>query len=160
MILFAKKKQVAGVYILYIASIIMNLIPVFSIAFLGVLLFLVSFIANYILKYSADKQSMDYGHYAYMTKTIWIFSFLVLIGLVLSYFIGDHAVIINMMQSAQSGVIYSADEMMALSADYIKSNMVLFAYFIPVTLHLIYRMAKGFYKAHKGLPIKNPKSWL
>ncbi len=158
---FNKNNEVTGIYVLYVVSIIMNLIPIFSIASFGILIFFVTFITNYILKFTRDKQSADYSHYAYMTKTIWIFSFFVLIGLGLSYFIGDHSIVINMMHSAQSGVMFTSDQLMSLSADYLKANMVLFGgYFIPVTLHLIYRMAKGSYKSYKGQAITNLKSWI
>ena len=158
---FEKNNQVTGIYGLYIVSIIMNLLPIFSIATLGMLLFLITLIANYILKFSANKETFDYTHYAYMTKTIWIFSLLVLIGLVLSYFIGDHTIVHNMIQSAQSGVIYSSEQMMGMTADYIKDNMLLFGgYFLPVTFYLIYRMGRGLYESMTGQTIDNPKSWL
>lgn len=158
---FENNKQVTGIYILYIASIIMNLLPIFSIATLGMLLFLVTFIANYILKFKADKQNADHGHYTYMTKTIWIFSLLVLIGLVLSYFIGDHTIVQNMMKSAQSGIIYTSEQMMSMTADYIKDNALLFGgYFLPVTFYLIYRMGRGLYESMTGQVIDNPKGWL
>ena len=158
---FEKNNQVTGIYVLYIISIILNLIPIFSLASLGIVLFLVTFITNYILKYTSKKDMADYSHYAYMTKTIWIFSFLVLIGLGLSYFIGDHTIVINMMQSAQSGVLFTSEQIMGLSASYLKANALLFAgYFLPTTFYLVYRMVKGAYESYTGDDIENPNSWL
>jgi len=159
--IFDKNNQVTGMYVLYVASIIMNLVPIFSIASLGAILFLVTFVANYILKFTSNKQSADFTHYHFMTQTIWIFSFLVLIGLGLSYFWGDHSIIANIMQAAQSGVIYTKEQLMDLSASYIQANIFLFGgYFIPVSLYLTYRMGKGFYKSYKKQAIINFRSWL
>lgn len=158
---FENNNQVTSMYALYIISIIMNLLPIFSIATLGMFIFLVTFIANYILKFKADNQSADHGHYTYMAKTIWIFSFLVLIGLVLSYFIGDHTIVNNMIQSAQNGIMYTSEQMMGMTADYIKDNALLFGgYFLPVIFYLIYRMGRGLYESMTGQVIDNPKGWL
>ena len=158
---FEKNNQVTGIYILYILSIILNLIPIFSLASLGILLFLITFVANYILKYTAQKDMADYSHYAYMTKTIWIFSLLVLIGCGLAYFFGDHSIITNMIASAHAGVLLTSDQIMALSASYLKANALLFAgYFLPITFYLVYRMIKGAYESYTGDDIENPKSWL
>ena len=53
------------------------------------------------------------------------------------------------------------DQMMSLLIEYSYANAALFAIvFVPITLHLVYRLSKGISLARKNAPISNPKSWL
>lgn len=161
MFLLAKNKQTTSIYILYIASLIMSVVPNTIISSFSSVLFLVVFIATYILKYNADKQSTNYSHYAYLTKTIWIFSLFVMIGTVIAYYLGDHSIINNMVDSVMNGIVMSVEEMSYRLMEYGYANKYIFGIiFAPVTLHLFYRLGKGLHLAHKDKAIPNPKSWI
>ena len=161
MFLFAKDKQTTSLYVLYIVSLIMNVVPNITISSFGALLFLVVFVGTYILKFTSKKESTHYSHYAYLTKTIWIFTLFVMISMVAAYYFGDHTIINNMVSSVTSGNMVSVEQMSMAIMDYANANKYVFGLiFLPVTVHLFYRLGKGLYLARKDEPIPNPKSWL
>lgn len=161
MFLLAKDKQLTGIYIIYIASLIMNVAPNIAISSFGALLFMVVFLATYVLKFTAKKDSVEYSHYVYLIKTIWIFSLFVLVGCFAAYYFGDHTIINNIMTDTMNGNVTSVENMSSSLIEYARANKYFFGLiFLPVTLHLMYRLGKGVYLARKDFPIENPKSWL
>jgi uncharacterized membrane protein len=135
-------------------------VPYFTIATMGLILFLVVFVIIYLYKSSLDKDSFDWAHCHYMTKTIWIFSLFALITIIAAYLLGDHSVINHFAERIANGHTPPKREMMLVLGAYSRDNLMLFVLlFIPVTIYLVYRLGKGAYKARKGI-LPNLKSWI
>ena len=158
---FHHNKEIASIYVLYMVSWIMSVIPHTTTASFGTVLVFVTFISIYILRNQSKEDSIAYSHYVTMIKTTWISSLMAVVGIVICFFMADQSVLNNMMQSAMSGIIPSKNQMALLAENYMRTNMFLFlAVFSPMLMYLFYRLGKGLYILSQGLPITNPRSWL
>lgn len=161
MFLFAKNKQLSGIYILYIISLILNVVPNIILSSFGSVLFFVIFIVTFIFKLSSPKDSVEYSHYAYLIKTIGIFALFVFIGIIFAYYLGDHTIINNMMTSAINGMVPDINNLSSIIMDYTHVNKYIFGIiFLPITIYLFYRLGKGLYLARKNEKVFNLKSWI
>ena len=161
MFLFAKNKEITSIYLLYIVSLIMNIIPHITISSFGTIILLVVFVATYILRRKAPNDSINHTHYAYLIKTIWIFSLFVLLGILLSYYLGDHTIINNVVSNVNNGQMITQQAFSIELMKYANANKYVFGLiFTPITLHLFYRLGKGIHKARQNLPITNLRTWI
>ena len=160
MILFAKNKELVGIYLLYIISLILNVVPNTAMASFGALLFIVLFIATYVQRARSKEKPVEYSHYQYIIKTIWIFSLFFLVGAITAYFLADHSIINNMTDLIMKGTMMTPEQMTSLTMDYARANKFVFGIiFIPITIHVFYRLGKCFFLARKNESIPNLKSW-
>jgi len=147
-------------YSSFFAALIMNFIPSFTIQTIGGLLFFFLFILSYILKYNAKKESFEYAHYAYITKTIWIFSLFLTIGVLVAAVFADNSNIHELTANLMNGIILTEEQMIQKLVQYGMRNLLLFLLiFIPITLYFAYRLIKGAYYIQKDTPPANPKNW-
>ena len=110
-------KNAATLYLAFILAVALNFVPSIAAQTIGGVLFLMAFIMTYVLKYSTEKDTIDFAHYNYLTKTIWIFSFFTLIAIILSTMLADNTVINEMTTNIQSGVILTEEQMMEKNDD-------------------------------------------
>ncbi len=160
MILFADNKELAGIYLLYIISLILNVVPNTALATFGALLFLVLFIATYVQRARSKEKPVEYSHYQYIIKTIWIFSLFFVVGAIAAYFLADHSIINNMTDLIMQGTMMTPEQMTSLTFDYARANKFVFGgIFVPITIYVFYRLGKGFFLARKNVEIQNLKNW-
>lgn len=160
MILMSQNKNIVILYMIFIASVLMNFIPSMVIQSWGGILFFISFIATYISKFKAEKGSIKHTHYSYIIKTIWIFSLFTFIGIVLAYALGDHTTINILTADFQSGRIPSNQEMTDALIKYGMENITLFLIiFLPIMLHVLYRLGNGLLLARSN-KLPSLKSWI
>lgn len=161
MFLLTGHKNIVGIYALFILSIILNFVPSMIIQGFGGFLFFFMLIVAYIIKFKSDDDSFDKAHAKYMTKTVWIFSLFLLIGMFLALFFGNHDAITNAANGIQSGNILNDEEMMVLLIEYGQTNLLVFlGIFFPIMAYALYRFGKGIHLARSNKIPTNPKSWL
>lgn len=160
MILLSQNKNIILLYLIFIVSILMNFVPSIIIQSWGGILFLISFIATYIAKFGADKDSFQHAHYSYIIKTVWIFSFFSFFGILAAYFFGDHSIIHSLTADVQSGIIPTNDKIIDTLIEYGTHNIVLFlTLFVPIILYALYRLGKGLLLARNN-QTPSLKSWI
>jgi len=155
-----ENKNIIALYFIFMAAILMNFAPSISIQSWGSVLFIITFIATYISKWTSKKESFKHAHYSYITKTIWIFSLLLTISTLLAYLFGDHTIIENMVQSAQTGQLLTNQSVIQAIIEYGKANLLIFiTLFIPAVLYVLFRLSKGMHHARKNRT-PSTTSWL
>ena len=161
MFLLSQNNNIVTVYAALILAIFMNFIPSLTIQSWGGVLFLITFLVTYIFKFNTDKESFDYNHYSYITKTIWIFSLFSFIGIILAYLLGDHTLINQLVNDIKNGTIPTNQDIFDVTMAYGRQNILLFAViFLPITFYLLYRLGKGVHLARQNKIIPNLKSWI
>lgn len=127
----------------------------------GLFLALGTIISAYIVRYNADKGKFTHGHMGYIIKSFWISSLFLAIGILASFFLADHTIIENTVDSVNSGAFVTEAEVQLIMMDYARANFFVFTMaFAPSILYMLYRLVKGMIKAKAYDDITNPKSWL
>jgi len=161
MALLSDNKTLSSLYGTYIVAIILNFMPSVMVQTIGGILFIATFIYTYIVRYRSKKETIENDHARYLIKTVWIFSLFTVIGIIIAYGLGDHSIIYQFMNDImQNGLIPAEDQIMQILIDYTQVNLVLFALiFLPITLYLFYRFAKGMRAAQRNKKPDNLNSW-
>lgn len=156
-----EKQQAEIVYISFFIAILCNFIPNPFIHNFGAFAFFGLVIVTYVLRHKADKESYTHSHMAFLIKTFWISSLVLLIGMVIAGLLGDHSIIHSAIDGAKRGIILSEKEIYAFMMQYGRANALLFTLTLtPSIIYFVARLVKGFMQAKKGNLIDNPKSWL
>lgn len=162
------QKDTAGMYLMFSAGIIMNFVPVLTSQFLGLCMILVALIGAYLYKAKSRLDSLTYNHMTYLIGTIWVSSFLLLIGMIIAviwvYQLGDHTVIMEVVTGANNGVLFTQDELETVMQNYIQRNMTLLLTATGTTLgpgliYIIYRVTNGLRLAVRGDRFEKPARW-
>ncbi len=163
------QKDTIGMYMMFSAGIIMNFVPVIEAQLLGFVMIVVALIGAYLYKAKSKLDSLTYNHMTYLTGTIWISSFLLLIGMIIAvtwvYQLGDHAMIMNVVTGVNNGVLFTQDELETVMRNYIQRNMTLLITATGTTLgpgliYIIYRVTNGMRLAVRGDRFDKPARWL
>jgi len=154
-------KNIISLYALLIGATIMNFLPSIAIQTFGGIIFFVTFITTYMLRAKHDTKTDHYTHCSYIIKTIWIFSLLFTVGLIISIGAANHSAIINIVDAIQAGAIPTEQQMMEAVLQFGKDNLILFLIlFLPMVIYLFYRFAKGLNIILKSKPAIALKGWL
>lgn len=163
------QKTIMQFYAAFVASILCNFVPMAIVQGFGLCLFLAVMIAAYIYKARSPLDSLLYNHMTYLIGTIWIGSFLLLIGMAIAtywvYNKGDHTLIMSFMDSVNSGVVPTPDQMEGVMMQYIQVNKALLitatlSTIGPGMLYIIYRTVYAMTRASKGYRLAKPAGWL
>ena len=161
MSLTKKDKNIVTFYGLLIISTLMNFVPSIAIQTIGGILFFVTFIATYILRAKFDKDSMHYAHCAYIIKTVWIFSLMFTVGIILSVATADHSAIMSIVNQINAGAIPTETATIGSIKKFGLDNIILFLIiFLPMIVYLLYRFGKGINIILKNKPTMNLEGWL
>lgn len=154
------QKTILQFYTAYIVAIICNIIPSSAVQTFGLILFIVIFIATYVLRGKSAKDSLIYNHMQFMIKSIWISSLILLMGMTAAYFIADHSIIYQTIESAKSGVFLTESQLNSILMDYMRANIFTFILTLtPSLIYLVYRFSKGVMYAKDGYVVPNLKNW-
>ena len=157
------KKQQQNMLTLYIGlfiSTIFQFIPSAGAQLFGVLFFVILLIASYIYRAQASQDSLQHSHSGYITKTIWIFSIFLLIGMIIASFLADNTAINDTMDKAKNGIMMSDTELNSIMSGYIKNNLWVFISTLgPSFIYFFYRLAKGLNLARHNKNIPDTKNW-
>ncbi|MAF68517.1 MAG: hypothetical protein CMH25_04145 [Micavibrio sp.] len=165
-----ERKTVVNIYAGMIASLIFQFAPNATLQILAILGFLAVFIWCYLARSQAEKDSLVANHTTYLIRSIWIFSLLTTIGVIVCViwlsFTVDPELIKSLSQGyietmSQTGVPDYSEDYMAL----IEQNLggVLLAVLVtlgPSLIYLGYRLIKGARRGISGYRIDNPNAWL
>lgn len=164
-----QKSTINALYIFLVISTVLSFVPYISAQIMAFALVFVTLTAAYIYRGKDAEGGLLHNHMTYMIGTIWIGGGFLLLGFIALglalYARGDHSVVYEAMQAAQSGIIANQDDMQRLTLSYITANkdliiMSSFVFLGPPMLYFIYRVANGYGRAMKGYRIAKPKSWL
>lgn len=154
-------KNIVTLYALLIASTLMNFIPSISIQTFGGLLFFITFIATYLVRNTKEEESSHFVHCSYIITTVWIFSLLFTVGIIISIGIADHSSIMTLADNISVGIVPTELEMMQSIKKFGVDNLILFLIiFLPMVTYLFYRLTKGLNIILKYKPITLLKGWL
>lgn len=155
-----EQNKLMSFYWLILISIIFNFVPSFVVQTMGLLMFLVFFIGLYIMRAFAQKSGLTFSHSHFIIKSIWISTFLLLIGAVVAGVLGDHTIINNAVDTIKNGTMISEQQFNSLIMQYGRTNFMLFLGALsPSVLYVLYRLAKGMKVLKRNENIANPKSW-
>jgi len=155
-----EQTNILSVYIVFTAAVIMNCIPSTVISTLGFILLFVILIAIYVYRARSDKDSLRYSHMAFLIKSFWVSSLLLLIGMIAAYFLGDHSSVINAYESIFKGSYLTEEQINNILSTYLHDNLTVFLLTLgPSLLYLAYRIYRGVMLIKSNLPIPNPKNW-
>lgn len=164
-----QKNAINALYIFLVVSTILSFMPYISAQIMAFALVFVTLGAAYFYRGKDTEDGLLHNHMTYMIGTIWIGGGFLLLGFIALgldlYLRGDHSVVYDAMQTAQSGTIASEEDMQRLTLSYITANKDLLVtsslvFLGPPMLYFIYRVANGYARAMKGYRIAKPKSWL
>lgn len=156
-----EQSNIVQIYAAFIVAILLNFVPSTTIQAFGGIFLLLIVIATYIYRARAEKQSLTFGHMAYLIKSFWISSLLLLIGIFGAYLLGDHTIIHNTVDRVTGGIMITEEQLDAIMMNYLKTNFIIFSVTIsPSVFYLTYRVVKGLLLAKDGKNINKPKSWL
>ncbi|MEM6811065.1 MAG: hypothetical protein AAF549_01215 [Pseudomonadota bacterium] len=151
---------VVSAYTFFIISVLMNFYPSLFIQTLGGILFMITIFLCMILKYVV-KEDFDKNHLAYLLKTIWVFSFFTIAGVVLLFIFGKHQTLTQISEEyLNQGFVPTNEELFNILYDYsIENIMPLFIIFMPIAIYLLYRLSKGIYLLLQNESPENLKNW-
>lgn len=156
-----EKKNILQIYGIFLLAVILNFVPSAIISSFGSLLLLIIIVATYIYRAKSNSESLCYNHMCYLIKSFWISSLLLLIGIILTYLLGDHSIINNTVDGVVQGVMFTPDQLEIILMNYTKQNiLVLLLTLSPSIIYLGYRVVKGMILANKEQKISNLKSWI
>lgn len=156
-----EQKTTLQLYYAYIFVIITNVIPSSTIQTFGMILFIVILIATYYFRSKSNEGSFQNNHMTYITKSIWISSLALLVGMITAYFTADHSIIYNAYNAIKMGTMMTEAQINSLIMDYMRANMFTFLFtLMPSLIYLVYRLCKGIAHAQKNYIIPNLKSWI
>ena len=165
-----ERKTVVNIYAGMIASLILQFAPNSTLQILAILAFLIAFIWCYLARSRADKNSLVANHATYLIRSIWIFSLLTTIGVILCVIWLGFTVDPELIKSLSRGYIETVSQTGTpnISEDYIalvEQNLsgVLLAVLItlgPSLVYLGYRLIKGARRGISGYRIDKPNAWL
>ncbi|MEM7617816.1 MAG: hypothetical protein AAF244_00400, partial [Pseudomonadota bacterium] len=128
-------KNIVTLYALLIASTLMNFIPSITVQTFGGLLFFVTFIATYFVRNRQEEGSSHFLHCAHIITTVWIFSLLFTIGIIISVGTADHSSIITLINNINTGIVPTELEMMNAIKQFGLDNLILFLIiFLPMVV--------------------------
>ena len=153
-----EQKTVIQVYGFFLTAVIFNFLPSLLIQQIGLFLAIAVIIAAYVLRSRSENGSFQYSHMAYLIKSFWISSLLLVLGTIASFFLADHTIINETVETISTGVAFSEDEMKVILMRYAQENFLIFsAVLAPSVLYLSYRIVKGMMLAKDRNPVKNLK---
>lgn len=162
------QKDTIGMYMMFSAGIIFQFIPMISAQLFGLICIFVALIGAYLYKAKSQIGSLTYNHMTYLIGTIWVSSFLLLIGVIIAviwvYQLGDHSVILNVVTGARNGVMFTTDELQIVMQNYIAMNMKLLltatgSTLGPGLIYIIYRVTNGTRLCVRGERFDKPAKW-
>ncbi len=157
------KKQQQNMLTLYIGffvSTILNFFPNYNIQIFAFIFFFILLVTAYIYRSKYKDDEFQYSHSKYIIKTIWIFSFFLLLGTMAAGIFADNSSINNIMDQAMNGIIMSESELETILMAYTKQNFFVFLITIgPSFLYFFYRIFNGFSLVRNNRPITNLKNW-
>lgn len=172
----SEQKTLNMVYGALAAVTVLTLVPVMSVAVIALLLFIVVFIALYVVKAKAKADGVVENHMIYLIRTIWISSLWAVVTITLAslYLLPnyDPAALESCTNTVlDMAVASSTPDTAAMSAamqpcmeTFMEENkgVFLIASLIgagPLLLYFVYRLFKGGSRAVKGYRLANPKAW-
>ena len=147
-----QEKLIYGHYALIGAGAIMMIIPVSLLPYAGLSCVFVGLISAYIHRLRHKQSDVTVFHMIYLIKTCWISTLILTVGIILFgsiiFFNGDLGVIDQMITQAQSGVIPTDADMIAMQLEFVEANrdLILIAAIIcllPYPAYILYRTIKG-----------------
>jgi uncharacterized membrane protein len=148
-------KKVVALYIACVVALVFQFVPQPSLQMASIIMLIVIVAVIKFMRRSAEKDSLMHNHATYLSRTISIWSLLLLIsltaaGLYVRQFY-DFEQLLDIIQSFSAGKIETPEaKHLALIGT---------ASMIPSTLYLFYRVARGFHRAIKGYRLAKPKSF-
>jgi uncharacterized membrane protein len=152
--------EVLGLYVAFLGALFSNFIPLVAIQMLGGILFLITIIAIYIIRWKNKNASFKHNHMDYLIKTFWVGTLVLLIGIVLSVFFADHTPIYNVVEGIKNGLVFTKEELDIVMINYAKDNILIFGLCLsPSLLYLFYRINRGIIETINYNKIENLKNW-
>lgn len=162
-------KTVMRVYAAIVASVILQAMPMMVAQGIGTLILFGAWVATYIVRWRALPDGLARNHMTWLSRTLWISSLLLTIGIVLAGLWvlreGDHSAIDRLSEGLLSGAPPSEASAIAAGREYFLTNyrLILKASLLtmgPGFAYFFYRVLRGFMRAGRGYRMANPKSWL
>lgn len=154
------QKNTLHLYIVFIISLICNVIPSTAIQFFGALLFIVALIAAYFYRAKHNKNTLVYTHMHFLIKTVWISSLFLAIGILAAVILADHSLIHQTTDQVMNGMFLDEARLHSILADYTKTNLMIFILTLsPSLLYFLYRLVKGIMAVQDNKLMPNPKDW-
>lgn len=134
----------------------------------GLILIPILLILVYILRMRARLDSLEYHHFTFIIRTLWIYSLLAGIGAIgaswVVYRDGDSSAIDALIGQIQSGIPPAQQDLEATGHSYIDANMNLILrsmmlWMSPAFLYMIWRVTRGSMRAYKNYRVHNIYSW-
>ena len=155
-----EQKNVIQIYGFFITAIIFNFLPSVLIQTIGLFLAIAVIIAAYVLRGRSEQGSFQHSHMAYMIKSFWISSLFLALGTIAAFFLADHSIIHETVDTIMTGAILSEEQLKEILMNYARSNFLVFsAVLSPGVFYLTYRLIKGIIFAKDRKTIKNLKNW-
>ena len=134
----------------------------------GMTLILVLLILVYILRMRAKLDSLEYHHFSFIIRTIWIYSLFAGIGVLFAswavYQNGDASAIDALITQLETGIPPTQQDIEASGRAYMETNMSLILkslmlWMSPALLYLMWRVIRGGMRAYKNYRVYNIYSW-
>ena len=164
-----EQKTVMRVYAAIVASVILQAMPMIVAQGIGTLILFGAWVASYIVRWRAAPEGLIHNHMIWLSRTLWISSLLISIGIVLAgawvFEEGDHTVIDRLANEIMNGSTPSETSLANAGKEYFQTNfrLILGASLLtvgPGFAYFFYRILRGFVRAGHGYRMANPKSWL
>lgn len=172
----SEQKTLNAVYGALAAMTVLSFVPHMTVATIALLLFIIIFIALYVVKSKAHKDGVVENHMIYLIRTLWIVQLIAVITLTVACIyllpLFDSSALepctnkVANMAMSDPNINYQAmsdeiqpcmDQMMADNRTALLNATLIAG--IPVLLYLLFRLFKGGSRALKGYRVANPKGW-
>ena len=159
---------IVGVYMLLLLATVCLFTPIVPVFMTGMIVLPLTLLAAWVLRLNKNEDSPIYSHMIYISRTIWIFSFIMSLTTSIAGFAvfgyADNTVYTEMINNMMNGVAYSPQESFDILIQYIQINLPLMVgaglfCLIPTAGYIAYRLHKGFSRALKGYRLSHPKAW-
>ena len=151
--LTASTKILTGFYLSLAFCVISSIIPTMLSQAIASIASIIAIIAYYIIRRRWSDKSQDYAEASYVIKTFWIWSALVVCGMMIAGLVistmGDMSAIHNWTQAVvEGGVMPSEDSLKQAVDDYTQANLSLMTTMtviglLPATIYAGTRIYKG-----------------
>lgn len=157
------------VYILYIAAVILSLVPNFNVALLALIIGIIGIVMAYKSR-KITEGTVFSSHIRWLIRTFWIGGAVLLpVTTVIFSFIvwkwGDMSAIVRLSEEIMSSGAFTQDQIDETAMQYMRDNVRLFMLAgLPTlgiaTLWWLFRSFKGLNLVHEDKPIINPEAFL
>ncbi len=171
------QKNIINVYALFVVAVVLSIVPQIWAALVSLLFFTLLLGIAYFLRRRCEEHSLQHNHMIYIIRTVWIATFITLLGVIAAMVYIVVSVdplpfqscadpisnqVVRYFEAGQTEALYALLEpclsvfFSANSFVFILSGLIVGG---PVLMYLAYRLTKGMRRALKGYRLANPKEW-